>query len=74
MKLNYVTLAIFVVFVVAVGAWVVHQPMTPMRITGIAIALPCALLLNVATFFSMSGFAKCNESTPNSPLSFIRSR
>ena len=45
MKLNYVTLAIFVVFLVFVGVWVVHQPLTPMRLVGIVIPLPCGLLL-----------------------------
>ena len=48
MKLNYGTLAIFVVFLVFVGVWVVHQPLTPMRLVGIVIALPSALLLMVA--------------------------
>jgi len=57
MKLNYVTLAIFVVFVVFVGVWVVHQPLTPMRLVGIAIALPCALLLMVARMQLGSAFS-----------------
>ena len=57
MKLNYVTLAIFVVFVVFVGVWVVHQPLTPMRLAGIVIALPCALLLVVARLQLGSAFS-----------------
>jgi len=57
MKLNYATLAIFVVFVVFVGVWVVHQPLTPMRLVGIAIALPCALLLMVARMQLGSAFS-----------------
>ena len=57
MKLNYGTLAIFVVFLVFVGAWVVHQPLTPMRLVGIAIALPCALLLMVARMQLGSAFS-----------------
>ena len=57
MKLNYVTLAIFVVFVVFVGVWVAHQPLTPMRLVGIAIALPCALLLMVARMQLGSAFS-----------------
>ena len=57
MKLNYVTLAIFVVFVVFVGVWVVHQPLTPMRLLGIVIALPCALLLVVARVQLGSSFS-----------------
>ena len=57
MKLNYVTLAIFVVFVVGVGVWVVRQPMTPMRLAGIVIALPCALLLMVARVQLGSAFS-----------------
>ena len=57
MKLNYATLAIFVVFVVFVGVWVAHQPLTPMRLVGIAIALPCALLLMVARMQLGSAFS-----------------
>ena len=57
MKLNYVTLAIFVVFLVFVGVWVVHQPLTPMRLVGIVIALPCALLLVVARVQLGSAFS-----------------
>ena len=57
MKLNYATLAIFVVFVVFVGVWVAHQPLTPMRLVGIVIALPCALLLMVARMQLGSAFS-----------------
>ena len=57
MKLNYVTLAIFVIFVVFVGVWVVHQPLTPIRLLGIVIALPCALLLMVARVQLGSAFS-----------------
>jgi protein-S-isoprenylcysteine O-methyltransferase Ste14 len=57
MKLNYVTVAIFVVFLVFVGVWVVHQPLTPMRLVGIVIALPCALLLVVARLQLGSAFS-----------------
>jgi protein-S-isoprenylcysteine O-methyltransferase Ste14 len=57
MKLNYVTLAIFVVFFVFVGVWVVHQPLTPMRLLGIVIALPSALLLMVARVQLGSAFS-----------------
>jgi protein-S-isoprenylcysteine O-methyltransferase Ste14 len=56
-KLNYVTLAIFVVFLVFVGVWVVHQPLTPMRLVGIVIALPCAALLAVARVQLGSAFS-----------------
>jgi protein-S-isoprenylcysteine O-methyltransferase Ste14 len=48
MKLNYGTLAILVLFLAVVGAWVAHEPLTPMRIAGLAIAAPCAVLLMVA--------------------------
>src|ERR1700722_6729629 len=48
MKLNYGTLAILVVFLAVVGVWVPHEPLTPMRIAGLAIAAPCAVLLVVA--------------------------
>jgi len=48
MKLNYGTLAILVVFLAVVGVWVAHEPLTPMRIAGLAIAAPCAVLLVVA--------------------------
>ena len=57
MKLNYVTLAIFVIFLVFVGVWVVHQPLAPMRLVGIVIALPCALLLVVARVQLGSAFS-----------------
>jgi protein-S-isoprenylcysteine O-methyltransferase Ste14 len=57
MKLNYATLAIFVVFLVFVGFWVVLQPLTPMRLVGIVIALPCALLLVVARLQLGSAFS-----------------
>jgi protein-S-isoprenylcysteine O-methyltransferase Ste14 len=57
MKLNYVTLGIFVVFLVFVGVWVVHQPLTSMRLVGIVIALPCALLLMVARVQLGSAFS-----------------
>jgi len=57
MKLNYVTLAIFVLFLVFVGVWVVHQPLTPMRLLGIVIAVPCALLLMVARMQLGSAFS-----------------
>jgi protein-S-isoprenylcysteine O-methyltransferase Ste14 len=57
MKLNYVTLGIFVVFLAFVGVWVVHQPLTPMRLVGIVIALPCALLLVVARLQLGSAFS-----------------
>jgi len=57
MKLNYVTLGIFVVFLVFVGVWVVHQPLTSMRLVGIVIALPCALLLVVARVQLGSAFS-----------------
>ena len=57
MKLNYVTLAIFAVFLVFVGVWVVHQPLTPMRLVGIVIALPGALLLVVARVQLGSAFS-----------------
>jgi protein-S-isoprenylcysteine O-methyltransferase Ste14 len=56
-KLNYGTLAIFAVFLVFVGAWVVHQPLTPMRLVGIVIALPCALLLMLARLQLGSAFS-----------------
>ena len=57
MRLNYVTLAIFVVFLGFVGVWAVHQPLTPMRLAGIVIALPCALLLVVARVQLGSAFS-----------------
>jgi protein-S-isoprenylcysteine O-methyltransferase Ste14 len=57
MKLNYGTLAIFAVFCVFVAVWVAHQPLTPMRLVGIVIALPCALLLMVARLQLGSAFS-----------------
>ena len=57
MKLNYVTLAIFVIYLVFVGVWVVHQPLAPMRLVGIVIPLPCALLLVVARVQLGSAFS-----------------
>jgi protein-S-isoprenylcysteine O-methyltransferase Ste14 len=57
MKLNYVTLAIFVAFFVFVGMWVAHQPLTPMRLVGIVITFPCALLLVVARVQLGSAFS-----------------
>ena len=57
MKLNYGTLAILVVFILVVGVWVVHQPLTPMRLAGILIALPAAVLLMVARVQLGSAFS-----------------
>ena len=48
MKLNYATLAIFIVFLAVVGVWVARAPLTPMRIAGFTIALPSAVLLVTA--------------------------
>jgi len=56
-KLNFGTLAIFVVFLVFVGVWVGHQPLTAMRFVGIAIALPSAVLLMVARVQLGSAFS-----------------
>jgi protein-S-isoprenylcysteine O-methyltransferase Ste14 len=57
MKLNYGTLAIFVIFLVFIGVWVVHQPLTPMRLVGIVLAVPCAVLLMVARVQLGSAFS-----------------
>ena len=57
MKLNFGTLAIFVVFLVFVGVWVGQQPLTAMRFVGIAIALPSAVLLMVARVQLGSAFS-----------------
>ena len=57
MKLNYGTLAILVVFLAVVGVWVAHEPLTPMRIAGLAIAAPCAVLLVVARMQLGSSFS-----------------
>ena len=75
MKLNYVTLGIFVVFLVFVGVWVVHQPLTSMRLVGIVIALPCALLLMVARVqfgSAFSGEAKASKLVRTGLYSRIR--
>src|SRR5271155_1819087 len=57
MKLNYGTLAVFLAFSVFVGVWVAHHPLTPMRLVGIVITLPCAVLLVVARVQLGSAFS-----------------
>lgn len=57
MRLNYATLAIFVVFLVVIGVWVAHEPLTARRIAGLSIAVPSAVLLIVARVQLGSAFS-----------------
>jgi protein-S-isoprenylcysteine O-methyltransferase Ste14 len=47
-KLNYITLAVGIVVLVVIGLRMAGAPLTPMRIVGLAIAVPSAVLFVVA--------------------------
>jgi protein-S-isoprenylcysteine O-methyltransferase Ste14 len=57
MKLNYATLAIGIVILVVAGLRMAGAPMTAVRITGLAIAAPSAVLFVVARMQLGSAFS-----------------
>jgi len=56
-KLNYITLAVGIVVLVVIGLRMAGAPLTPMRIVGLAIAVPSAVLFVVARMQLGSAFS-----------------
>jgi protein-S-isoprenylcysteine O-methyltransferase Ste14 len=57
MKLNYITLAVGIVVLAVIGLRMAGAPLTPIRIVGLAIAVPSAVLFVVARMQLGSAFS-----------------